>query len=563
MIWKPLSFSIFCMTLLLIIAAGCIESHDNSPTLEPVSANHWQDMNITLHTFVSIIDHEMDNITISVCNAARELDGVPIDDPSVNLTLLKLRRDVPFSFDVCRVDKNNTLVAITSELQNQWMIGTCQMTHQYTEEDFNTTNNECIITEFCTFQSGERGVMIIAPVYDLEGNFDGTLRLQLDVEYLFAGLVEYLRTEYGYTTWVVEKNGMKIYDEDTVEIGMNLTTNQLFQTNSTMNMVSNVLRNESGNTSYIFYTTGWSDHAQINIVWDTVYPGYGAEWRIIISDNVVQYTPEDRPQITSEELKNFVQKAYAYVQRVGKEEALAEFNDQNGDFINGELYIFAYDMNGTLLSLPYQPDLVGTNLWFMKDRSGVNPVQRAIARAEQGGGYVYYLYLNPSMDYVNEFKLSYVMAVDNDWFIGSGIYLHEVQFSHTYNLNMESGSSLISQVRNMQYLSTVENISSVVEMVEDPKSAVYIEGLYPFVLTENGTVLAYSRNPAIDDTNQLGKTNSYGMSGVREVISLAQAGGGMMYSLVWDSTTQRENYVLIYVEPADKSTYFGSMLILE
>ena len=46
---------------------------------------------------------------------------------------------------------------------------------------------------------------------------------------------------------------------------------------------------------------------------------------------------------------------------MGKTAALSAFNDPKGEFIDGELYIFAYDMNGTVLSLPYQPDLVGEN----------------------------------------------------------------------------------------------------------------------------------------------------------------------------------------------------------
>ncbi len=101
-------------------------------------------------------------------------------------------------------------------------------------------------------------------------------------------------------------------------------------------------------------------------------------------------------------------------------------------------------------------------------------------------------------------------------------------------------------------------------MINDPKSELNgQEGLYPFAITEDGTMLAYAMNPSLVGTNQLSMRNSYGMSVMREVISMSQEGGGLMYSKVWNPKTKQETYVLIYVDPADDATYFGSMLILE
>ena len=69
-------------------------------------------------------------------------------------------------------------------------------------------------------------------------------------------------------------------------------------------------------------------------------------------------------------------------------------------------------------------------------------------------------------------------------------------------------------------------------------------------------------NPSLVGTNQLSMHNSYGMSIMRGIISLSNQGGGLMYSKVWNPETTEETYVLIYVEPADDSTYFGSMLVI-
>lgn len=172
------------------------------------------------------------------------------------------------------------------------------------------------------------------------------------------------------------------------------------------------------------------------------------------------------------------------------------------------------------------------------------------------------LYENPANNFVSELKLSYVMAVDDTWFIGAGIYQEDQPFSNTSYIDWHKREELVSQVRGMDYLTIVEGIPAVTDMINDPSSALHAGNLYPFAVTEDGTLLAYSMDPSLVGTNQLSMSNSYGMSVMRDVISLSQNGGGLMYSLVKDPKTGQEVYVLLCVEPADDATYFGSMLVL-
>ena len=61
---------------------------------------------------------------------------------------------------------------------------------------------------------------------------------------------------------------------------------------------------------------------------------------------------------TKQDVQNLVLKAYDYVKANGKEKALKEFMNPNGPFVKGELYIYAYDFNGTVLSHGGDPTLV-------------------------------------------------------------------------------------------------------------------------------------------------------------------------------------------------------------
>lgn len=555
---------IICILLFFIFTSGYISSAENPSELEPVPAEQISDMDAALYPLTYLITKEMDQACCLVWNTARDLDGVSFDDPAVDLALLKLRRDIPFSFEAGLFDTNEILIASTENLGKTMEIGVSKATTHYTEEDFKAAGSQCIISGYSHLLFEDSGITITTPVYDAEGNYNGTLRIGIDTRYLFSGPSEYLRNEYGYTLWVSQDNSLVIYDQDTEEIGRNMLTDALYQSSSLQNAAKTISRNTSGHISYFFYDTSRVNLIQTNAVWKTVYPGYGMEWRMVITDNVpTKTTNETTNTPTIEELKAFVEKAYVYAQKVGKEEALAAFNDPHGDFIDGELYIFAYGMDGEVLSLPYQPGLIGNNLWFLEDASGVKAVQRVVARAELGGGYVCYLYSNPNHNYAQEYKLSYIMPVDDSWLLGSGIiYIQDNPLSQAQYIKWTEREDLTYQVRNMKYLAQSEGIESVIDMINDPESELQIDGLYPFAVTKNGIDLADALNPEMAGTYQLGMINSLGMSITREVISLAQAGGGVMYCLWGIPPTNEEQYVLIYVEPADATTYVGSIMIL-
>jgi hypothetical protein len=76
----------------------------------------------------------------------------------------------------------------------------------------------------------------------------------------------------------------------------------------------------------------------------------------------VQTVPSPQEKYTSNEsLVAFVDSAVAYVKTHGAKKALAEFNNPNGSFIQGELSIYACGFNGTTLAHPINPEKVGKN----------------------------------------------------------------------------------------------------------------------------------------------------------------------------------------------------------
>jgi two-component system NarL family sensor kinase len=94
-------------------------------------------------------------------------------------------------------------------------------------------------------------------------------------------------------------------------------------------------------------------------------------------------------------------------------------------------YFFLYDANGKNLVHPRQPDLIGRDLWELRDVRGRPTIQRLIAKANAGGGLVPYLWEKPSSGKVAP-KLGYVVMLKRwNWMLGTGLYMDDVESALT------------------------------------------------------------------------------------------------------------------------------------
>ena len=123
------------------------------------------------------------------------------------------------------------------------------------------------------------------------------------------------------------------------------------------------------------------------------------------------------------EMISFVESAVAYAHENGKDKALDEFSNRSGSFVQGDLYIYAYDFNGTNIAHPFKPDWIGKDKINQTDSNGVPYIRNLIEVAKSGKGFTYFIFPNPAHNSKDEFKIGYAMKVDETWWLGSGIYV--------------------------------------------------------------------------------------------------------------------------------------------
>lgn len=126
---------------------------------------------------------------------------------------------------------------------------------------------------------------------------------------------------------------------------------------------------------------------------------------------------------TPEQAKAMVEKAIAYAKANGPEKAYKEFNTPGSPFFDGELYIFAYDMQGNNLALGGNPKMTGKNLMDMKTADGKLLIKDFIEIIKtKGEGWYDYKWTNPETKKIQD-KSSFIKKIPGtDAFLGSGFY---------------------------------------------------------------------------------------------------------------------------------------------
>jgi cytochrome c len=126
---------------------------------------------------------------------------------------------------------------------------------------------------------------------------------------------------------------------------------------------------------------------------------------------------------SQDDAKALAEKAAAYVKANGKEKAMAEFNNPKGQFVKGDLYIFANDFNGLCLANGGNAKLAGQNHLGLKDATDKYFMKEMVETARtKGSGWVNYSWTNPGTKKVQA-KAAWVQKVEgSDCFVGCGVY---------------------------------------------------------------------------------------------------------------------------------------------
>jgi hypothetical protein len=125
---------------------------------------------------------------------------------------------------------------------------------------------------------------------------------------------------------------------------------------------------------------------------------------------------------TKDEATAMVKKAIGFLKTNGVDKAYAEISNPKGQFIDRDLYVVVYDMNGKCLAHGANAKMIGRDLIDNKDVDGKEFVkERVEMMKKQASGWQDYKFRNPTTNQI-EPKSMYIERV-NDVIVGCGIYM--------------------------------------------------------------------------------------------------------------------------------------------
>jgi methyl-accepting chemotaxis protein len=129
-------------------------------------------------------------------------------------------------------------------------------------------------------------------------------------------------------------------------------------------------------------------------------------------------------QGTADQARQLVFDALVQIKSVGYAQAVRDFHDKQGGFIDRDLYIFIFDRAGFYVVHGAMPEKDGSDLRAINGLDAEQLVADAweVCDLEQGG-WVNYTITNPVTGEVQA-KSSYVMPLDEDRLIGCGCYMN-------------------------------------------------------------------------------------------------------------------------------------------
>ncbi len=124
---------------------------------------------------------------------------------------------------------------------------------------------------------------------------------------------------------------------------------------------------------------------------------------------------------SKDDAKAMIKKVEAYYKANGKDKTMAEIQKDKGQFEKGEIYVYSFDLNGTVIAHPKLPTWVGKSFMTLKDTDGKLFIKEAIETLKtKNECWIDYKWNNPEKKKIG-LKHGYFVKI-GDFILSSGVW---------------------------------------------------------------------------------------------------------------------------------------------
>lgn len=240
-------------------------------------------LEISLKTFVPELQSSLNTIDSNMQKRLANTKSHWNNEKNIRETLNKILSESPSIFEALFVDEKGHIKYIEPR--------------EYVNfEGADISTQEHVIAllkkQMPVFSSGFNAVEgfpavdIAYPVFDINKKFKGSLSLLIRPELMLRSLLKQVRIPDDYELWVMQTDGMVIYDDDPQEIGKNLFTDPSYaEYESLKQLAYKISSTPQGADDYVYQKRGGQDKVVKAASWDTVSL-FGRNWRVVLAHPV-------------------------------------------------------------------------------------------------------------------------------------------------------------------------------------------------------------------------------------------------------------------------------------
>ena len=549
------------MILLCLLIVFLLMNPAGADQINAANDSRHQDMKNLIEKISTEITVGLENIEQANEKSAQAISNGTLEGEYVSTVLNDKVAVIPFAHSsLVILPSGLVMAAAPGEYQN--LVG---MTLNDTAVITANEKKKPVLSDIFLLTEGFYGVSLSYPVYSSDKKYLGYTDLTFRPEEFLRQYIIPTVEQSRYDIMILQPNGLIVYETNEEEIGRDAISDPLYAEPTLHQAAVNITSHKSGVTSYEFWNQNWSKKVPREAIWDTLEFD-GQQWRIVVisdidnSESVKNLDSDPNAEKTQDlnssiiSLTKYMENATEFAKNHKKEAALSAFNNQSGHFVSGDRYVFAYDMNGTALALPFQQGFIGKNRMNLTDENGFSILPAMIDRASDGGGYLYFVYPNPAENYTPMLKLFQVKPIDKDWFIGSGIYIPHIQSS----VSPQNLSELSTRVKKAVMHADEVGKEKAIADFNDINGTYADGGNYIFAYGYDGTTLALPHQPELIGTDRSNYSDQFGCQIIRMEIDAAKRGGGYVYVVYGNPDTKKNELKLCYVAPAGDEWFVGS-----
>ena len=126
-------------------------------------------------------------------------------------------------------------------------------------------------------------VVISHPIYDSKKAFSGSINLLIRPELLVDSLLKKTTIPDDYELWIMQPDGMIIYDQDKGEIGRMLFSDPIYSGyGNLLKLSKKIVSAPTGEGSYIYLSPESNEKAIKNAIWQSIRL-HNQEWRVVLA----------------------------------------------------------------------------------------------------------------------------------------------------------------------------------------------------------------------------------------------------------------------------------------